>query len=269
MPDKAHPATPADADDVVRTAQRFLAILYAHLDGGRTGLDGVLKAISTWREFMAAFPTMKPASKAARAVQSRLMELLEAPPGACVLLGWLLLRHAGADSLETFGLDCTLRRVLKDPGASRCADRLLRALLAWGTPDGGGQIIAMARAFSCPACRDFMLIHESDGVEWFNKERFEELAEWLAVIDLVALALKRPTSRAVSAWLGAAGREQEAVIALAAHAGYRSNLFQQLLEPTLKIGAGTPVQQNKGKDSDAQGGARAHTSKTPDDTLPR
>ena len=87
----------------------------------------------------------------------------------------------------------------------------------------------MVRAFSRPACRDFMLIHDSDGVEWFNKERFEELAEWLAVIGLVKLALKRPAGRTVSAWLAAAGRELAACTALAAHAGYRSRLLQQLI----------------------------------------
>jgi glycosidase len=274
--DRVRPAAPTEADDVLRAAQRFLAVLHAHLDGGRAGADAVLKAISAWSGFMSAFQVMKPASKAARAAQARLLELLGAPSGARLLLGWLLLRHAEADSLETFGLDCTLRRVLKgDPvgEASHHADQLLRALLACDVTDDNEQsgvpTIAMVRAFSCPACRDFMLIHDSDGVEWFHKERFEELAEWLAVIDLVKLALKRPAGRTVSAWLAAVGRELATCAALAAHAGYRSRLFLQLLEPPAKACAGTQAKLDKGKVTDAQVDARTHTSKTPDDTLPR
>jgi hypothetical protein len=146
-------------------------------------------------------------------------------------------------------------------------------LLAWdGTDDDeqrGVSTIAMVRAFSRPACRDFMLIHDSDGVEWFNKERFEELAEWLAVIGLVKLAQKRPAGRTVSAWLAAVGRELAVCTALAAHAGYRSRLLQQLLEPPAKAVAGVPAKTVKGKGTDVQGGVRAHTSKKPDDTLPR
>jgi hypothetical protein len=272
VPDKVGPAVPPEADDVLLAAQRFLAVLNAHLGRDSAGVDAVLKAVSAWRGFMLSFQVMKPASKSARTVQTRLLELLDAPSGACVLMGWLLLRHAGAESLEAFGLDCTLRRVLKENlvgDSSQHADQLLGALLAWDGPDDGGLTNAMDRAFSCPACRDFMLIHDSDDVEWFNKERFEELAEWLAVIGLVKLALKRPAGRAVSAWLAVAGRELDASTALAAHAGYRSRLFQQLLELPAKTGAGFPAKRDKGKGTDVQDDARAHTTKIPDDKLPR
>jgi len=270
VPDKDRPAASAAAVDVVRAAQRFLAVLHVHLDGDRAGADAVLGSIALWREFMAAFPTTKPASKAARTVQVGLLELMGRPSGVCVLLGWLLLRRAGADSLEIFGLDCSLRRVLlvdSDREAARRADQLLKALLAWDGPDGGGRTIA--QAFSCPPCRDFMLVHESDGVEWFNKERFEELAEWRAVLDVVELALKRPAGRTISSRLAAAGRELAACTALASHAGYRSHLFQRSAEPAPKTGTEASAKRGKGKGTDVQGGARAHTAKTPDDALPR
>ncbi|GFE59832.1 alpha-amylase family glycosyl hydrolase [Geobacter sp. AOG2] len=266
MPDKDRPVAGADTADVIRAAQRFLAVLHAHLPGGVSGADAVLKEISAWREFSTAFRAMKPAAKIAQATHTGLMELLDSPVGTRVLLGWLLLKHAGGDALGTFGLDCTLRRVLQeDPG--RDAALLLTLLLAWDDGQGGGGR-TIATAFACPPCRDFMMIHESDGVEWFNKERFEELVAWLTVIGLVELALKRPASRTVSAWLAAAGRERAASTALAAHAGYRSSLFQQLSEPALEIDAESPA-KHKRKGTDVQGGARAHTSKTPDDTLPR
>ena len=260
-------AAPAEGNDVLLAARHFLAVLHTH----RAERDAVLEAITAWRGFLAAFPAMRPAAVAARAVQTRLLELLATPPGAGVLAGWLLLRHAEPGDLDTFGLDCTLRHVVQaedsDRETARRAAQLLRALLAWGGPDGGAP--AIVTAFSCPACREFMQVHESDGVEWFNKERFEELAEWLAVIGLVALALKRPASRTVSAWLAATGRELAACTVLAAHAGYRSHLFRQLAEPTPKAGAATPAKRDRGKGTDVQGGARTHTAKTPDDTLPR
>nr|WP_240732292.1 alpha-amylase family glycosyl hydrolase [Geobacter sp. FeAm09] len=268
------PVAPPAAE--ARAARRFLAVLHAQLAEGTSGADAALQTISAWRGFMAAFRAMKPAAKAARAAHARLVELLDAPVGARVLLGWLLLRSDGAACLDQFGLDCTLRRVLEgaaDRDASQRAVQLLRALLAWSAPEGGDQGgvpgTTMARAFSFPACRDFMLVHESGGTEWFNKERFEELAVWLSVSALAALALKRPAGRTVAAWLAAADRELAACTALAAHAGYRSQLFQQLSEPTAKTGAGIPAKRDSEKGAAARGGARARTAQTPDGTRPR
>ena len=272
VPGMIGPDVPKEEDSVLRAAQHFLAVLHAHLDRDSAGVDAVLTAVSAWRGFMSAFKVMKPASKVALTVQARLLELLETPAGARVLMGWLLLRHAGAESLEAFGLDCTLRRMLKGYLAGESAQRaveLLMALLAWDGQDDGGVADPMAAAFSCRACRDFLLIHDSDGVEWFNKERFEELAEWLAVIGLVKLALKRPAGRTVSAWLAAAGRQQDAGVALAAHAGYRSRLFLQLLAMPAKTLAGIPVQRAGKKGTDVHGGARARTPKKPAGTPPR
>jgi len=275
VPCNACPTVSAEADDVLPAARSFLSILRAHLGRDSAGVHAELEVISAWHGFMSLFREMKPASKTAITVQSRLLELLEPPSGARVLLGWLLLRHAGAESLKTFGLDCTLRRTLEaEPaGVSSHADQLLMALLAWDSTRDSRQRkdspVAMVRAFSRPVCRDFLLIHDSEGVEWFNKERFEEFAEWLTIIGLVKLALKRPAGRTVSAWLSEAGRELAACTALAAHAGYRSRVLQQLLEPPEKVGAEVPAKADKGKGADVKGGVKARKSKTPDDKPPR
>ena len=55
VPDKASPAVPAEADDVLRAAQRFLSVLHAHLGRDSAGVDAVLKVISAWRGFMSVF----------------------------------------------------------------------------------------------------------------------------------------------------------------------------------------------------------------------
>jgi hypothetical protein len=73
-------------------------------------------------------------------------------------------------------------------------------------------------------------VHESEGVTWFNKERFEELILWLFITRLADLSAQRPSSpRSLSAWFGAAGREVRRLADLAASAGYRKSLFLNLV----------------------------------------
>jgi hypothetical protein len=85
--------------------------------------------------------------------------------------------------------------------------------------------------FIIPACARFMLVHESGGITWFNKERFEELILWLYIIKLCDVAAQKPAARTLSAWCGASGRELQRLAELAAHAGYRTALFQNLIAP--------------------------------------
>jgi len=148
-------------------------------------------------------------------------------------------REMGIDP-DFFGLDCMLRRMLTpadDLTTGRDAHRavvLFRALLTCGVSAGKknetGKLTGIT--FSQPTCGDFMMVHTSGGVEWFNKERFEELSEWQAVIDLARLAEQRPATRTVTAWLAAAERDLTQRADLAAHAGYRTALFLRLLETT-------------------------------------
>jgi glycosidase len=244
------PATVKKADDVLKAVQRFLAILHTQL-GMKTAMTAsAMKEISDWKSFLAAFQEMKPASKDARALHTRLVKLLESTLGARLLLGWLLLRTAGPGCLDSLGFDCSLRRMLTGDPASDRAGLLLAALLAWDAPDNGGlkddAASTMRRVFSNAACRTYMLVHESGGVEWFNKERFEELLEWLVVIGLVEMGKKRPASRTVSAWLTSTSAGQRSCFDLAVHAGYRTHLFMSLLEPAGK-GAAKDVSGSRKK----------------------
>ncbi len=262
--------------DIVHAARRFLVVLNARQHGEDSALAAPLTDIPVCLTFLASLQASRPASREARAFRARVLELLDTRTGARLLLTWLLLRTSGI-GLDAFGLDYSLRRMLTDtdvPGA-RHGVHLFGALLALGNSAGTGAAVPAANLFSPAACRAFLLVHESGGVEWFNKERFEELVSWLAVVTLTGRAEQRPAARTLATWLATAERDLQHAIESAAHAGYRTGLFLRLVEPvTMKAAAkkaaapGTTAgRKRKGKD--VQGGAGTGPAKTPDDKIPR
>ena len=141
-----------------------------------------------------------------------------------------------------------------DISDARLAVYLLKSLLSLD-----GESLKKAKAplqliFSVGACRDFMLVHENGGVEWFNKERFEELALWLAVVTMVSRTGQYPSPRT----LAAAEKNLLQSFELAAQAGYRTRLFLHLLEPEAK--KTTAIKQIAVKKSK---GAQAGSVKSP------
>ncbi len=264
------------ADNVVHEAQRFLAILNVELDGDTVASGATLKVIPARLALLASVLTMKPVSKDARTFQARLSRLLDSVAGTRLLLSWLLVREMGIDP-NPFGLDCMLRRMLIPVGLTTFFDvhsavLLFRALLTCGDragkKDETGEL--NKTVFSQPTCGNFMMVHTSGGVEWFNKERFEELSEWLAVGSLTLLADKRPAERTVAAWMAAAERDLKQRAELAAHAGYRTALFQRLLETAVtgesaKRGDKAKAKPDGKKDQDIQGATNRRPAKTPTD----
>jgi hypothetical protein len=75
-----------------------------------------------------------------------------------------------------------------------------------------------------------MLHHVSDAVEWFNKERFEELTEWLLVILLLDGFSPTATNRLVATRMAEVERSLGLAANLAQEVGYRSRLFVGLPE---------------------------------------
>ncbi|MFA7059914.1 MAG: alpha-amylase family glycosyl hydrolase [Pedobacter sp.] len=236
-------AISVDVDNVVHAAQRFLAVLNTELDGEIGALDATLKGIPACLALLTSLQKMKPVSKDAKAFQTRLLRLLDSVAGIRLLLACLLVRETGIDP-NSFGLDYILMRMLTPAdGLTTAFDahravQLFRALLTCQVTGGNvkkKETSMLAEiGFSRPASSDFMQVHTSGGVEWFNKERFEELSEWLAVMTLARLAEQRPASRTVAAWLAATERDLKQLVELAAHAGYRTALFLSLLETTAK-----------------------------------
>ncbi len=186
-----------------------------------------LKAAESSLARTVALLTMKTASGEAGAFQARLQRLLSPENNVRLLMAWLLLRYMKAGTMALFGLDCSLRRLNGGDNGSLAA--LLSALLTFK-----GEAPDVATLFSASAGREYLQVHESSGVEWFNKERFEELAEWYSILGLLAPDQLSPTARAFTAAASRAERDFHRSVTLAAHSGYRTGLFQLLLSAPLK-----------------------------------
>jgi glycosidase len=175
----------------------------------------------------------------ARSFQLRLKAGFSDQAAEALLLAWLVLRETSLDPVGR-GLDYTLRKFLQrdgDPGFGCRAVGLLSALLQWWRSplrDAAGEYLSqMQGMFELEACQIFLLQHESDGISWFNKERFEELSEWMTVL----LLLERCNAAALSArTVSARTSEAECAVIMMANlaqdVGYRSRLFAAVPEKT-------------------------------------
>ena len=172
----------------------------------------------------------------ARSFQLRLTAGFSDHAAQSLLLAWLVLSESAIDPVSR-GLDYTLRKFLQrdgDPGFVRRGIELLTALLQWwrsGERDPAGSTLKqMQSLFELEACRTFLLHHDSGGIEWFNKERFEELCEWITLLMLIEGCSVPLTARAVTARMGGAERAICLNVKLAQDVGYRSRLFSELPE---------------------------------------
>jgi glycosidase len=204
-------------------ARQFMAEIY-RLEGMKRGiraLNGCLSVIEKSLNRINSLVGMKTVSSDARAFHARVCKLLSSADNGRLLLACLLLRGMKPSVLEQFGLDCSLR-MMRD-GITLFSPGLLPALLT--LPE---KSTALPPFFLTSACREFLRVHESGGVEWFNKEHFEELAEWMSILGF--LMPEKPTLSAsrLSVVAAKAERDLNRYIDLAVRAGYRKELFLQL-----------------------------------------
>ena len=178
----------------------------------------------------------KTTAGAARSFQLRLTAGFSDQASQNLLLAWLVLRESAIDPVSR-GLDYTLRKFLQrdgDPGFSSRGIELLVALLKWWRSakrdSTTSALNQMQSLFELEACQKFLLHHESEGVEWFNKERFEELYEWLTLLLLVEGCCAPLSARALSTEMAEAERAISLGVKLAQDVGYRSWLFAGLPE---------------------------------------
>jgi glycosidase len=230
--------------------------------------DPVLVELPAYLEFLKSIQTLKPSARPAAALLARMTAHLNSTVGSRLLLTWLLFKGRRIE-LESFGLDYSLKlsHGLTPDSEGLHAVALLAALLAWER--GGDGNDSVRNAFATGACRRFMQVHESGGTEWFNKERYEEMLDWLQIITLLESAPDSPAPRTVAARLGRQAAEYRHLTELATHAGYRSRLLLQLLEPVSTSGVALITSKPARKKADVQGDSRTHKTKTPDDKLPR
>jgi hypothetical protein len=155
-----------------------------------------------------------------------------------LLLAWLVLRETTLDPVSR-GLDYTLKDFLQrddDPDFGGRAPQLLSALLEWWRSgkrnSSASSLQQMQSLFELEASQAYVLHHESDGVEWFNKERFEELFEWLSLLLLLE-GCTSPSARTITTRMGEAERTIVSGMKRAQDTGYRSRLFSKLPEKTV------------------------------------
>ena len=231
-----------DFSKVAGAAGIFMAEM-DRLTGESVGIrsnDARLSAIETSLSRISSLLRMKPVSMDAAAFHERVKQLLSSADNSRLLFAWILLRDMKPDILEQFGLDCTLRRMSGVDTLFRTS--LLSAMLSLPV-----KYASSASVSSASACREFLQVHESGGVEWFNKESFEELSEWLSILGLLLPDKLSLTAGTLSASMAQAEKELSHYIGLAAHAGYRTGLFLQLASSSDKSATVEKASASSGK----------------------
>ena len=228
--------------------KHFQAVLFERVSKDGLVFSGKTPDIAKAISFFAGLVALKPSSKDAKDFLTAVQQRTDSVVGAKLLISWMLLRDVPSDSLDGFGLDFTLHRSINSseavrdiPGAVDSV-QLLRALLAYYDHNGRrNKSNAFENIFNIPSCDSYMLVHESNGVSWFNKERFEELTTWLFIIRLCDMASRQTSMRTFLTWCGTSGRKLQYLAELAAHAGYRTALFLGLTAPLRNSTTGKKV----------------------------
>jgi hypothetical protein len=253
--------------------RRFMTALAAQTKMTSAHQRMVQDEVPAYLVSLDALKTLTPSAKPAREALSRAISLLDVPNSGQLLLAWLLFKSSRIE-LDQYGLDYSLKQVGKfdTQAEGHRSVRLLQALLSLEPVGSVDSVALLEKAFSTTDSRDFMLVHESGGTEWFNKERYEELLEWFSIISLLELAASKSTARTITIRLGRLAVETTRLAELAIHAGYRTTLLLHLLKPVEKdlvTSATKPLSRKPArKKTDVQGTTRAKAAKTPDNKVP-
>lgn len=125
------------------------------------------------------------------------------------------------------------RSTLESPWGSGTEAMLLGILLAHRSlftarSGEGGQEPAIALTED-EKVRQFLLVHWSNDVEWFNRERFEDLVGWLYLADIIAFGAEAEDEKLFREKIAASYGLATDLIALAETARYRFDIFRSLL----------------------------------------
>ncbi len=234
------------ADELPQAIDDFRAVLLAEsarfetADIPQKGLrrPGKQRTPGKGKELTACFDSLQkllaqtPKSNDTANLQVRVASRFSDQAATRLVLAWLVLRDS-LISPECFGLDWVLKQLLMQDHDrdlhSRCV-QLLTALIELRNADKGvtakqtdhADILNM---FSLPACRSYLLIHESGGTEWFNKERFDELCEWTILLKLLDGLISVKSHAVICSRMAKAENVIIKATDLAKSVGYKSALF--------------------------------------------
>lgn len=237
--------------------------------------ESILQVITS----LADAAVTKTTTKSRNSFKKNMHQALNAPFGKQLLAAWLLLKGFPPQTLEKFGFDYTLTHLecFENSGFTFPL-ALLKALLDFSDKTAGkpaDSAATIVQAFSVTSCCSYMDVHTSEHIEWFNKERYEELMFWLLITALACGTDGLPAPRKLSALFTIMDKELTCMTEFAAASGYRKvlllHLFEDEEQPTLPpepIAVAPKVKKTKEK-VDAESSDRADTSGTPDNSLPR
>jgi glycosidase len=83
--------------------------------------------------------------------------------------------------------------------------------------------------FEDEKAREFLLVHWSNGVEWFNRERFEDLIGWLYLTDMIAYGAENGDEKHLRERMAESYGIVTDLFARAETAHYRTDIFRSLL----------------------------------------
>lgn len=233
------------ANELAQDIDGFLAVLHKELAASRpaagskksktSARSGTGEKLSLIFNRLPALQLPRPAVPPASLEKDRIAFRLLDQATTRLILAWLVLRDSSAEP-AAFGLDtCLVQLLNKDHDNdlhSRCI-HLLPALLEWWRAGAQSAVRRFEHAdmmgiFSLPACRAYLLVHESEGSEWFNKERFEELWEWITFLNILDGIKSTTSAKALAGHMEAAERALVQSAELARMAGYKSKLFVEM-----------------------------------------
>jgi glycosidase len=217
----------------------------------RTEVDPALREIDTIREIAGLKSRRTGAKPALEFLKSELSP--EKGWNGLLLAVFLILRRTGNRADETAGgmmpvkvfSELGFGRVLAgffrgaaensphllSPWGSENDVAILKILLEQGTyfaeREGEAQSPRARVLLDRPDVRDFLLVNESGGAEWFNKERFEALVRLLFLTAVVATSLEKGAGVQINDVIRFY-RAARKLIDDAERAGYRTDIFLQL-----------------------------------------
>ncbi len=144
---------------------------------------------------------------------------------AILVTRWMVL-PLGDDALELYGLGRALSSFITkgvEEGRQVQLDVIglsAAAAVAWKIWSDGATLRPISAVFSNKLLQRFMMVHDDSGTTWFNKEHFEELLQWLALL----IAFEKAQKPEIPLLPVLELKE------LAAASGYRVRGFEQLTE---------------------------------------
>jgi hypothetical protein len=243
--------------DFLRNGIAALFLAIGEQTGHRKNIEGITDRIVREFEFAATLTGMrsqgKSENRAVQFVQSALQGK-ECEFNRLFLALYLILHRIGelegksdfavrsADWLDQFGLARVLRTAfhqfqgtegLAPLWGSGTEVQMMQILLTHqaflADRDAKAGSKRMNALFDDEKAREFLLVHRNNGVEWFNKERFEDLMLWLYLTDMVSWCAETVDESRISEMLALGYESIIDYVSKAESAHYRTDIFRSSL----------------------------------------